>query len=53
MEMKKFSANQEGLFSSAAAVLVLFTTMVDPLISAVLAITMLISFAVYKFLVKN
>ncbi len=51
--MKKVTANQEGLFASAAALLVLFTTMLDPLISAVLAVILLIALAGYKFLIKK
>lgn len=42
------SSKQESAMSSIAAVLVLFTTMLDPVISAGLAVALLMAFAVYK-----
>jgi hypothetical protein len=40
---------QESAMSIIAAFLVLFTTMLNPLVSAGLAATLLLAFAVYKY----
>lgn len=42
----------EGTLSILAALLVLFSAMLDPRISAALAIILLIAFALYKFTYK-
>jgi len=48
--MKKSSSDkQEGTFAIIAAMLVLFTTMIDPIISVTLAVILLIIFSFYKF----
>lgn len=39
----------QGTLSIIAALLVLFSAMLDPRISAVLAIVLLLAFALYKF----
>ena len=41
---------QEGTLSIIAALLVLFTAMLAPPVSTMLAILLLVAFAVYKFL---
>jgi hypothetical protein len=40
---------QESAMATAAALLVLFTTMLNPLVSVGLAVALLIVFAVYKY----
>jgi hypothetical protein len=40
---------QESTMATIAALLVLFTTMLNPLISASLSVILLIAFAVYKY----
>ena len=40
---------QESTLSVIAALLVLFTAMIAPPVSAMLAVLMLIAFAIYKF----
>lgn len=42
----------EGTWSIIAALLVLFTAMLDPRIAAALAIFLLVAFALYKFAYK-
>ncbi|MBK9054673.1 MAG: hypothetical protein IPL78_28330 [Chloroflexi bacterium] len=42
----------EGTWSIIAALLVLFTAMLDPRISAALAVILLVVFALYKFAYK-
>jgi len=44
---------QESAMATIAALLVLFTTMLDPLVSAGLAVTLFIVFAVYKHIQSN
>lgn len=46
------SDKTESMMAVLAAVLVLFTTILDPRISAGLAIVLMIAFAVYKFIKK-
>jgi len=46
------SDRTESMMAVLAAVLVLFTSMLDPRISAGLAVVLMIAFAVYKF-IKN
>lgn len=41
---------EESLTSGIAAALILFTAMLDPLISATLAIILLIAFSIYKYI---
>ena len=43
------NSKQESMMSGIAAMLLLFTTMLNPLISAGLAIVFLIAFSVYKY----
>lgn len=43
------SEKQEGTMSIIAALLVLFTAMIAPPISALLAVLLLIAFAIYKY----
>jgi len=50
--MAKRDSKTEGTFAILAALLVLFTTMLDPIISASLAIGMMIIFALWKFFKK-
>ncbi len=50
--MNKQNSKQEGAFAVIAALLVLFTTMIDPLVSAGLAILLMIVFAIWKFTKK-
>jgi len=40
----------EGVMAIVAALVVLFSTMWDPRVSAVVAIVLLVAFSVYKFL---
>lgn len=42
----------DAAFSAIAAVALLFTTMLDPRVSAGFAILLLIGFSIYKFLKK-
>ena len=42
----------EGTLSIIAAMLVLFTAMLDPSVSAILAVILLVAFALYKFAPK-
>ncbi len=51
--MKKLTAKQEGFFSSGAAILVLFTTILDPVISMIIAVAAFVIFAGYKFLIAE
>jgi hypothetical protein len=44
---------REGMFESAAAILVLFTALLDPRISAALGAAMLIGFGLYHLLKKS
>jgi hypothetical protein len=46
------SNRTEGAFATAAALLVLFTAMLDPRISAGMAILLLGALAIYKFVQK-
>ncbi|HEX7588731.1 MAG TPA: hypothetical protein VF478_10485 [Anaerolineae bacterium] len=39
----------EGMLSILAALLVLFSAMIDPRVSLALAVTCLLAFAIYKF----
>lgn len=50
--MKKLNSRQEGTFSIIAAMIVLFSTMLDPLVSAIIAIAALVLYGVYKFVQK-
>ena len=50
--MKKQQNRIDGIFAFISAMLVLFTAMINPLYSASLAIILLISFAIYKFVKK-
>jgi len=50
--MKKTKNKEEGIFAIAVTLLLLFTAMLNPLVSAGLAIGLLIVFAIYKFLKK-
>jgi hypothetical protein len=43
----------EGVLSSLAAILVLFTTMLDPRISVGLAVAFLLGLGIYHFVRKN
>ncbi len=43
------NARVEGWISIAAAILVLFTAMLDPRVSAALAVILLVALAVYQF----
>jgi hypothetical protein len=47
--MTKTNSKQEGTMAVIAALLVIFTTMLDPLVSAGLAILLMVVFAVWKF----
>jgi hypothetical protein len=49
---KKKEDKADGIFAIISAMLVLFTTMINPLYSAALAIILLIIFSVYKFAKK-
>jgi len=42
----------DGIFAIISAFLVLFTTMIDPIYSAALAIILLFAFSIYKFVKK-
>lgn len=44
---------QESMLSALAVALLLFTAMLDPLISSALAIILLIVFSVYKYIQSN
>lgn len=46
------SNKYEGAFAIIAAIMLLFSAMVQPIISVVLAVSLLVIFAVYKFLKK-
>ena len=46
------SNNADATMAIVAALLVLFTTMIDPRLSAALAIILLVAFAVYKVVRK-
>jgi hypothetical protein len=52
MIMKKISPKQEGTIAIIAAILVLFSAMVDPKISLVISIVAFAAFGVWKFLEK-
>jgi 4-hydroxybenzoate polyprenyltransferase len=52
MEKKLKKDETEGIFAIITILLLLFTAMLNPLISAGLAIGLLIVFAIYKFLKK-
>ena len=43
----------EGILSSLAAILVLFTTMLDPRISVGMAVAFLLGLGIYHFVRKN
>jgi hypothetical protein len=45
-------AEMESIFAIAAALLVLFTTMMDPYISVGIAVTLLVALGIYEF-IKN
>jgi hypothetical protein len=49
---RKKEDKTEGFFSIIAAMLVLFTAMIDPICSAAIAILLLIAFSLYKFVKK-
>ena len=52
MEKQLGKDKTEGIFAIVATLLLLFTAMLNPLVSAGLAIGLLIFFAIYKFLKK-
>jgi heme/copper-type cytochrome/quinol oxidase subunit 2 len=43
------SDKQEGALAVAAALLLLFSTMLDPMVTVVLSVVMLLAFTIYKF----
>jgi hypothetical protein len=49
---KKKEDKVDGIFAIISAMLVLFTTIIDPIYSVALAIILLIAFSVYKFVKK-
>jgi hypothetical protein len=46
------SNKHEGTFAIISAILVLFSAMFKPLISVILAVSLFIIFAIYKFIKK-
>ena len=50
--MAKMNSKQEGTLSIVAAIVVLFSAMLDPQVSIVVAIAALVLFSIYKFLQK-
>ena len=46
------NSKQEGTLSIVAAIVVLFSAMLDPQVSIVVAIAALVLFSIYKFLQK-
>jgi len=46
-------AKIESIFAVAAAILVLFTAMMDPYISVVIAVTLLVALGIYKFVERQ
>lgn len=48
--MKKLNSKQEGTFAVIAALIALFSTMWDPMISVIVSVTALVSYAIYKFM---
>lgn len=47
--MKNFDSKQEGTFVTIAAILVLFSAMLNPIISVILSLIVLSGFGIYKF----
>jgi hypothetical protein len=47
--MRVKTSQKEGIFATVAALLVLFSAMVDPKASAALAVLALLAFSFYKF----
>jgi hypothetical protein len=47
--MKKLNSKQEGTFAVIAAMIVLFSSMWDPIISVIVSIVALVAYGVYKF----
>jgi len=43
----------ESIFAIAAVILVLFTAMMDPYISVVIAVTLLVALGIYKFVKRQ
>jgi hypothetical protein len=50
--MKKLNSKQEGTIEIFAALLVLFSAMIDPKISVILSIVALAALGIWKFLEK-
>ena len=50
--MKNKNDKNDGIFAVISALLVLFTAMIEPIYSAALAIILLITFSIYKFIKK-
>jgi Co/Zn/Cd efflux system component len=46
---KKKEDKADGIFAIIAALLVLFTNLIDPVYSVALAIILLVGFSIYKF----
>jgi predicted membrane protein len=46
-------AKMESIFAIAAALLVLFTAMMDPYISVGIAVTLLVALGIYKFIERQ
>ena len=58
MSLTRFIKNvvkteMESIFAIAAAILVLFTVMMDPYISVGIAVTLLVALGIYKFVKRQ
>jgi hypothetical protein len=51
--MKKPNSKQEGLLAGVAAALVLFTNLLNPYVSFIIAFVVLLAFAAYKLSQKS
>lgn len=52
MYMAKLRPRQEGTFAIIAAIIVLFSAMLDPQVSLIIAIAALVLFSMYSFMKK-
>jgi uncharacterized membrane protein YvlD (DUF360 family) len=48
-----YSQNPEGTLSIAAAILLIFSAMINPVFSAGLAIGIILAYGIYKFVIKK
>ncbi|GEM_PF-6547341 len=48
-----YSTNPEGTLAIATSLLLLLTAMIDPIFSAGLSIGIIVSYGIYKFVIKN